>query len=56
MIIKTDTISQCLRRSNKKIMVIRKEMRHFITYLKNGWDTNLNYLLLFFVYNIRKKQ
>lgn len=42
MIIKIDTYLTMLKQIKWKSRVIKKEMRHFITYLRNGLDMNLN--------------
>ena len=47
IVIKTDTYLTMLNQMKWKSSVIKKEMRHLITYLKNGLDVNLNDSFIF---------
>lgn len=55
MIIKTDTYLLMLKQIKWKSKVIKKEMRHFITYLGNGLDMNLNHSFIFLCYECKIK-
>lgn len=50
IIIKMDTYLKMLKQIKWKSRVIRKEMRQYITYLKNGLDLNLNDSFIFILW------
>lgn len=55
MVIKIDTYLTMLKQIKWKSRAIKKEMRHFITYLKNGLDMNLNDSFIFVCYECKIK-
>lgn len=56
MVIKIDTYLKMLKQIEWKSRVIKKEMRQYITYLKNGLDLNLNDSFIFVSYECKIKQ
>lgn len=55
VIIKIDTYLTMLKQIKWKFRVIKKEMRPFIIYLKNGLDRNLNDSFIFVCYECKIK-